>query len=435
MEEENESGDSEGEKMMMRATERRLFALLMGCFCFIALLPVLAEGSVSWTEGRDGVRVYYPSSGWTWTEGSDGRRVVYPFNGWTWTEGRNGRRIIYPLNGWTWTEGGDGLRTVYPTSGWDWTQGSDGHRVVFPRTGWTWTEGRDGRRVVYPSSGWSWWEDQSGRRIPYRTDGGQMTDLNEIILEMITQQLPLNEALRPCTSLLLDQMGWGSSYKTTNSVLVEAHAMMNMGYARDAREKFRYYSRNGSQDEVRREAAYFIGYCSVKLGDLNQGVADYRDFLSQYENSWTTWLVPDAMYVLGLLYENLKDVNQAIASYRKCIAKFPGSEFAQRSRERLAVYNVGERTVSSAALRSASAGDAVLRARGGGDLAASNPFIGLRCDMAGQERVSAFIRAVDRFEGVGHAFLRLTPEDKAMESVRNALRLWAEKRKFTDLHR
>lgn len=111
--------------------------------------------NMTWTEGRDGVRIYYPASGWTWTEGRDGRRVVYPVNGWTWTEGRDGRRIAYPVNGWTWTEGNDGVRAVYPVNGWTWTEGRDGHRVVYPTSGWTWTERSDGRRVVYPYGGYS----------------------------------------------------------------------------------------------------------------------------------------------------------------------------------------------------------------------------------------------------------------------------------------
>lgn len=53
-------------------------------------------GDMTWTEGRDGVRVYYPANGWTWTEGRDGRRVVYPVDGWTWTENVYGRRVPYP---------------------------------------------------------------------------------------------------------------------------------------------------------------------------------------------------------------------------------------------------------------------------------------------------------------------------------------------------
>ncbi len=417
---------------MMKTVVRRFLTLLVGCFCLVPLFPDFAQGSITWTQGKDGVRVYYPSSGWTWTEGGDGRRVVYPSSGWNWTESRNGRRIIYPNSGWNWTESRDGTRIVYP-SGWNWTEGRDGQRVVFPGNGWTWTEGRDGHRVVYPSSGWSYQEDQSGRRIPYRTDGGPITDLREIMVEMITQRLPLTDALRPCTAILLDQMGWATSYKTSNSVLVEAHALMNMGYPSDAREKFRYYARNGAQEEVRREAAYFTGYCSVKLGDLNQGVAEYREFLSQYENSWNTALVPDAMYVLGLLFENLKDVARAVEYYRACIARFPGSEFAQKSRERLAVCGVDARRAVPG-MRQASAPVQAAQT-GSGGVAQINPFSGLAWDRVQQERVSAFIRAVDRLDGVKDAYLQLTSEDRSMDSVTRTFRLWAEKSKFSDLHR
>ena len=54
----------------------------------VLMLLVFAGFAQAWdgwtsTEGRDGMRVYYPSTGWTWTEGSDGRRVVDPVDGWT----------------------------------------------------------------------------------------------------------------------------------------------------------------------------------------------------------------------------------------------------------------------------------------------------------------------------------------------------------------
>ncbi|MBP7635248.1 tetratricopeptide repeat protein [Candidatus Ozemobacteraceae bacterium] len=419
----------------MMAQVRRLVVVHILCCCFLAMFANAAHASITWTEGRDGVRIYYPSTGWTWTEGSDGRRVVYPTNGWTWTESKNGRRIIHPTNGWTWTEDRTGNRIVYPTSGWTWTEGRDGQRAVYPTNGWTWTEGRDGHRVVYPTSGWTWWEDQSGRRIPYRTDGGPATDLNEILIEMLIQKIPLDESLRPSLSLLLDQMGWRSTYKTVNGVLAEAHAMMNMGYISEAREHFRYYARNGGHDEVRREAAYFTGYCSVVLGDMNQAAAEYRDFLTQYENSWNTALVPDAMYVLGIVYEYLNDFYKACDMYRTCIQRFPGSEMAQKSRERLKAHGQNER-VAVSTTRGNTASVAAPSGRGGeAAMAGTIPFGCLENDRESQLRVREFIRSVEQDRDVAKAFLNLTADDKMLDSVRNALMLWGEKVKFSDLHK
>ncbi len=133
----------------------------------------------SWTEGRDGLIVTYPT-GWSWTEGEDGRRVVYP-SGWRWTEGRDGRRVVCP-------------------SGWSWTEGEDGRRVVYP-SGWKWTEGRDGRRVVYPS-GWSWTEGQNGRRVVYATSSGG----SDIIFALL-HEMKLGSDLRPYSFKILEQMG------------------------------------------------------------------------------------------------------------------------------------------------------------------------------------------------------------------------------------
>lgn len=142
---------------------------------------------MTWTEGRDGVRVFYPSRGFTWTEGRDGRRVVYPSSGWTWTEGRDGRRIVYPQNGWTWCEGRDGVRIVYPTYG------------------WTWCEGRDGRRVAYPSSGWSHTENAYGRAVPYPY-GYASGDYSSFLVSYLSQAVPLAPEHEPHRDLMLRQM-------------------------------------------------------------------------------------------------------------------------------------------------------------------------------------------------------------------------------------
>ncbi len=326
---------------MLNANVRRGLALVASLLLLTAPACLAWGSPLTWTQGKDGVKVYYPSTGWTWTEGRDGRRVVYPSTGWTWTESRNGRRVIYPSTGWTWTEGKDGQRIVYPSTGWTWTEGRDGQRVVYPSTGWTWTEGRDGRRVVYPSSGWSWWEDQSGRRIPCRTDGGPAIDLQEILIEMAVQQLPLTDDLRPCTNLLLQQMNWITLYVPFNSDLGKAHALLNIGSIREAREEFRRLAHSGQPDEVRREAGYFTGYCSARLGEMRQAISDFEEFWSRFKDSWNTALVPDAMYMLGILHEHVSELPRAFEWYRACIQRFPGSEFAQRSRERLTAH--GER--------------------------------------------------------------------------------------------
>ncbi len=265
----------------------------------------------------------------------------------------------------------------------------------------------------------------SARRISYRTDGGPATDLNEILIEMLIQRIPLDESLRASLNLLLDQMGWRTTYKTVNGILAEAHAMMNMGYISDAREYFRYYARNGGHDEIRREAAYFTGCCSVVLGDMNQAAAEYRDFLDQYENSWNTALVPDAMYVLGIVYEYLNEFHQAYDIYRTCIKRFPGFEMARKSSERLKAHGQNER-IAASTQRMNPAAVAALIGRGG-DTSGTIPFGCLKNDRESQLRVREFIRSVEQDRGVGKAFLNLTADDKMLDSVRNALILWGKK--------
>ncbi|NRA67795.1 MAG: hypothetical protein HRU19_25160, partial [Pseudobacteriovorax sp.] len=100
-------------------------------------------------------------------------------------------------------EGSGGVRVYYPSRGWTWTEGNDGRRVVYPNRGWTWTEGADGRRVVYPNRGWTWTEDSNGRRIPYRSSGQ-----GPGLCELFRSEIPSGPNEMEDFELLLEQMGF-----------------------------------------------------------------------------------------------------------------------------------------------------------------------------------------------------------------------------------
>jgi len=151
----------------------------------------------------DEAKLSYMLRNLTWTEGKDGRRVVYPTGGWTWTEGADGRRVAYPSSGWAWTEGKDGRRVVYPSNGWTWEEGRDGRRVVRPSNGWTWNEGQDGRCVVYPSNGWTWTEGGDGRCVAYQIS----SEPDQSRISLFTRELRLSPDMMPYADLLLRQMG------------------------------------------------------------------------------------------------------------------------------------------------------------------------------------------------------------------------------------
>lgn len=392
----------------------------------VMMVLVFAEGAYAdwtWTKGNDGVSVYYPSSGWTWTEGSDGHRVVYPLAGWTWTEGKNGRRIIYPLAGWTWTEGGDGQRLVYPLSGWTWTEGRDGQRLVYPLSGWTWTEGRDGHRIAFPTSGWTWREDDSGRRVAYPTSGDPYARPEDILYSLLLNKIPFTEALQPYSYLLVEQMGISYAGGAGDPELRRAHQMLNLNDITGARDLFRRLAGTGSTEYVRRDAAYMVGYCTAQTEDYWQSIQEYRDFISQYDIQINTRLIPDALYVLGVLYEHVGRKSDASDAYRSCIDRFPYTEVANQSRERLKVIT-GSRTAGVTAVSRAVFNTAPRR----------NPFETLKADRSQIARVCQFIYAVEKMAGVEEALEKLETDDQRLETVQRYQQLLSEKQQFLDLH-
>ena len=408
----------------------------------IALLVFALVGSVSasnwdwsWTstEGSDGVRVYYPASGWTWTEGSDGRRIVYPVSGWNWTESKNGRRVIFPLSGWTWTDSRDGRRIVYPLSGWTWTEGSDGCRVIYPLSGWTWTEGSDGRRIVYPLSGWTWREGPNGRRIAYPYDGDSFARVEDLLYGLFIEKIPLAENLQPHLNLLLEQMGVEYYSDSYDLELRRAHHLLNVNNFFEARDLFRKLSRTGRTDYIRREAAYYIGYCSIKIEDYWQGIQDYRDFLSQYDVPQNARMVPYALYVVGVLYENLSRQFDAVEAYRQCVRRFPHDEYGKLSQERLNVISNSSRGREIAGRHVEV--DSRFSAKKHLSPVRINPFDGFRVDSAQIARVCQFIHSVEHMNDTEEALNKLTAADKKLDTVRKYQHILANKQRFENLHK
>jgi hypothetical protein len=58
--------------------------------------------------GKDGVKVTFPSKGYTYREGKDGRLIAFPSSGYTYREGSVGRVVAFPLSGYTYKENQSG---------------------------------------------------------------------------------------------------------------------------------------------------------------------------------------------------------------------------------------------------------------------------------------------------------------------------------------
>ncbi len=123
--------------------------------------------------------------------------------------------------------------------------------------------------------------------------------------------------------------------------LDRARDLMNRGDYRRAIDQFRYVARNSSFDyEVRREASYYIGFCCVKISDPWGAIEAYQNFVDRWDNG-NSRFVPDALYVLGRTYEEVQKIDEARRCYRRCIERFPHSEFARKSEDRLRIVGGG----------------------------------------------------------------------------------------------
>jgi hypothetical protein len=140
--------------------------------------------------------------------------------------------------------------------------------------------------------------------------------------------------------LLVACTGFAQSYGGYE--LDRAKGEMERGNYRYALEQFRWVSQNTNfSADVRREGAYFTGFCCVKMSDPWGAIDAFERFLDKYNRSADTRLVPDALYVLGRTYEEVGRNDKAANVYRRCVDRFPYNDFANKSRDRLRIVGGG----------------------------------------------------------------------------------------------
>ena len=132
----------------------------------------------------------------------------------------------------------------------------------------------------------------------------------------------------------------GVAFALGSYELDQAKAAMDRGDFRYAMDQFRYLSQS-NDPRVAREAAYFTGFCFVKMQDPWNAIRAYEDFLSRYDRYSDNTLLPDAMYVLGRTYEEVSRYDDARRIYRRCLDRFPYGEFASKCQDRMRVLGGG----------------------------------------------------------------------------------------------
>lgn len=138
-------------------------------------------------------------------------------------------------------------------------------------------------------------------------------------------------------------------------------------------------------DNIRRQASYFVGFCSVRLSEPRNAINDFRRFLRDFGTGYDTVLVPDALYVLGRTYETVNEMDQARSCYRECIDRFHSGEFSQKCRERLRIIGSHEDPYSHHYSMDVVSGSADT-GKSSEKLSGNDPFDGFQMDLQ-QEKV------------------------------------------------
>ncbi len=220
--------------------------------------------------------------------------------------------------------------------------------------------------------------------------------------------------------------------------LERAHRLKERGNHFEAREQFVNLARYSSNYDVQAEAAYFVGFCDIKMGEYWKAIEEYRFFIDKF-GRWNSRFVADAMYVLGRTYENVRDFRNARRWYNECIDRYPYDEFASKSRDRLRYigggygggYNFSMDQAGKATKKATPKSTKALNGAPKEKLV--DPFDSHKLDSEKIERISAFIEAVENSKDVEKAMKKLTAQDKEQKIVKEKMKVAEEKAKFNKL--
>lgn len=209
--------------------------------------------------------------------------------------------------------------------------------------------------------------------------------------------------------------------------LQRAHQMKDRGEFREARVLYKAIFRYGGDDGLRREACYFRGFCSVKMGDLWQALEDFIAFLNKFDRLNNTRYVPDALYALGRTYETIGEKpSQAKNYYRQCIRRFPGNEFARKAQKQLE-YMEFDMSIPC----STQAADTYNPPAGS---SSADPYESLTVDRLQINRVNTFIKAIKTEKDVDKTVTTLSNGDRELDTVKGYLKVFTQKGVFKQVH-
>ncbi|MFZ2961446.1 MAG: tetratricopeptide repeat protein [Candidatus Ozemobacteraceae bacterium] len=248
--------------------------------------------------------------------------------------------------------------------------------------------------------------------------------------------------------------------------LQAAKNAMERGRFEVAISRFTDISRNSSYPRpVVKEAAYYVGFCYVKMSDPWKAIQVCESFLERFDNSSDRSFISDAMYVLGRAFEETKKFDDAVVIYRRCADRFHSTEFGNKSRDRISMICSGgshhgggdsleitqkvlgrdnpsfiiSLSTEAAPVCTMKNTPTTNESRNAKTTVAKktskvDPFEGFNLDQAKIGRVSRFLEAVKTRSGIEGQAKYLAKEDSSMDIMKSALKDSARIKQFESLH-
>lgn len=205
--------------------------------------------------------------------------------------------------------------------------------------------------------------------------------------------------------------------------LRSAHRLVDQGNYASAYGIFDLLAFNSGNGEIKREAAYYKGFCSVKMNDFWQAIDNFKLFKVYYASSMNTKFVPDAYYSLGRCYEMVEWYGEAKYEYKTCISKFPSNQYARKSRERLRILQNGNQHYRAAHYADVNTSSDPC-----------DPFDRFIPDRDSMMRISEVKKCMNSDTALSEALKVITPAEADCPTVLEAKRISVARRSFDRLH-
>lgn len=207
--------------------------------------------------------------------------------------------------------------------------------------------------------------------------------------------------------------------------LAQAHQLKMARSYSEARKLFLKLARDKQNPtEVRQEAAYFLGFCSVMEREYVRAVHDLKWYVKTYPDKGAVF-APDALFVLGRTHEMMGEPKPAEQYYRQCLAwpQSPGHDFTVKAKEGLErvaeMLREEQKLIKSGVVgKDIQASDTVRLRR--------DPYSRKELAPGQFQRIRQFTELLGKTRNLEASVRVLQPEDRELAMVKELFRMYQE---------